>query len=629
MTKKKNTKRALLASVLSVMLCVAMLVGSTFAWFTDSVTSGKNKIVAGNLDVELLHTNGNVADETVEGATNLFVNADGTAIKWEPGVMAYENFTVKNVGSLALKYKLTINTGDFNTVKDSGKSLKDVLKVAVLDSAFTGNRADAQALTFDKTIADFEKEGRLTAGEAANKTHAVVIYWEPSAADNDYNLGNGKESSDGAPLFVDLGVSLVATQDSAENDSFGSDYDEGVAYPPVTDWYNPDDTTITNYSIGTAQELAGLAELVSEGVSFKGKTIALNGDIDLQDNKWTPIGTKANPYNGTFDGNGNTISNITPETTEDGCTGLFGKINGATISNLTVSGGTVNSDKTNTGVIAGEANGGKLQNVTVDNVTVNGKNAVGGLLGNSFTASISDCAVKNCTVSGVEYVGGVTGTSYSSLKNVTVENCNIVSSKWKVGGIVGQFNEGSFTFNNLTVKNTVIQAPGGSSMSGSCVGGLVGFSNYGSKTLNNCKVIDCTLKLDAEKTGTLYGAAGMIGQVYGQNGNVFSFNDCEVSGLKALADGQKITGAAGYIGNGYWRGFTGVTANFNNCIANIIEITALQTADIGAFVGNGKDNTYNFTGENTLTGVVSEGIGTKGSNIVITGEDTINPGSNG
>ena len=73
----------------------------------------------------------------------------------------------------------------------------------------------------------------------------------------------------------------------------------------------------------------------------------------------------------------------------------------------------------------------------------------------------------------------------------------------------------------------------------------------------------------------------------------------------------------------------GITANFNNCIADITEVTALQATDIGAFVGHGKDNTYNFTGENTLTGVVSETIGTKGSNIVITGEDTINPGSNG
>ncbi len=244
------------------------------------------------------------------------------------------------------------------------------------------------------------------------------------------------------------------------------------------------------------------------------------------------------------------------------------------------------------------------------------------------SGAFSIMTVKNCTVTGAQYVGGVTGTSYSSLNHVTVENCNIISSNWKVGGIVGQFNEGNYTFNNLTVKNTVIQAPGGSSFSGSCVGGLVGFSNYGSKTLNNCKVIDCTLQLDVSKTGTFYGAAGMIGQVYGQSGNVFCFNDCEVSGLKVTADGQKVTGAAGYIGNGYWRGFTGVTVNFNNCIADMTAVTASQTTDIGAFVGNGKDNTYNFTGDNTLTGAVSEAIGTKGSRIVITGEDTIHSGGN-
>lgn len=626
MTNSKNTKRALLASVLSMMLCAAMLVGTTFAWFTDSVTSGKNTIVAGNLDVELIHTNSYVTDETVDGSTNLFTHADGEAITWEPGAVTYENFTVKNAGSLALKYKLTVNVGAFNTVKDTDKSLLDVLKVAVLEEAFTGDRAAAMELTFDKTLADLTVEGSLAAG-AADKTYAIVIYWEPSAADNEYNLNNGKESSDGEPLFVDLSVNLVATQEAVENDGFGSDYDAGVAFPPVTDWYDPDDATATDYSIGTAEELAGLAELVNQGVSFKGKTITLNQSVDLKNSAWTPIGTKAQPFNGSFDGKGNTISNVNPVTTEDGCTGLFGKISGATISNLTVSGGTVTSEQTNTGVIAGEAAGGKLQNVTVDKVTVSGKNAVGGLLGNSFTAAIADCTVKNSTVVGVEYVGGITGTSYSSLNNITVENCTIISTKWKVGGIVGQFNEGNYTFNNLTVKDTVIQAPGGSSFSGSCVGGLVGFSNYGNKTLNNCKVIGCTLQLDPSKTGTLYGAAGMIGQVYGQSGNVFSFNGCEVSGLAVTAADQKVTGVAGYIGNGYWRGYTGVTVNFNDCIADLAEVTASQATDIGAFVGNGKDNTYQFAGENLLTGVISEAIGTKGSNIVITGEDTIQSGS--
>ena len=76
--KNKSTKHALLASVLSIVMCFAMLIGSTFAWFTDEVKSGMNKIVAGNLDVELYHTNGNVNTEEAVGAdTKLFVNADG------------------------------------------------------------------------------------------------------------------------------------------------------------------------------------------------------------------------------------------------------------------------------------------------------------------------------------------------------------------------------------------------------------------------------------------------------------------------------------------------------------------------------------------------------------------------
>ena len=60
---KKHTGRALLASGLSLLVSVALLLGITFAWFTDSVTSGRNTITAGNLDVELYHTNATVADE--------------------------------------------------------------------------------------------------------------------------------------------------------------------------------------------------------------------------------------------------------------------------------------------------------------------------------------------------------------------------------------------------------------------------------------------------------------------------------------------------------------------------------------------------------------------------------------
>ena len=229
MTNNKSTKRALLTSGLAMFVCVAMLIGSTFAWFTDSVTSGRNQIVAGNLDVELYH--GDSLTEKVDGATNLFTNADGTAIRWEPGVIAYENFKVENVGSLALKYQLTMNIAGYNTVKDTELSLVDVLKVAILDGTFSGDRTAAQNLEFNWTLSDFVKDGVLLSKES--DTYAVVIYWEPGANDNDYNLNNGKESSDGEPLYVDLGVTLAATQTPYEADSFNDQYDKDAKYPVV------------------------------------------------------------------------------------------------------------------------------------------------------------------------------------------------------------------------------------------------------------------------------------------------------------------------------------------------------------------------------------------------------------
>ena len=105
----KQTKRALLASVLSLVICAAMLVGTTFAWFTDSVTSGRNTIVAGNLDVELEYATvdgtGALTDWTsVDDATDLF--ADGL---WEPGYAQVVYLRVSNLGTLALKYQFSIN----------------------------------------------------------------------------------------------------------------------------------------------------------------------------------------------------------------------------------------------------------------------------------------------------------------------------------------------------------------------------------------------------------------------------------------------------------------------------------------------------------------------------------------
>ena len=132
MTRSSITKKALFISTCALLFSMLMMAGSTFAWFTDSVSTGSNKITTGSLKVELLHTNAKVKDEAVTQSTLLFTDKDGKAISWEPGAVAYENFKVENAGDLALNYRLALDLNNANTIAGTdGKSLKDVLKVKV------------------------------------------------------------------------------------------------------------------------------------------------------------------------------------------------------------------------------------------------------------------------------------------------------------------------------------------------------------------------------------------------------------------------------------------------------------------------------------------------------------------
>ena len=226
--KRKNTSRnALVTSVLSLLMCVSMLVGTTFAWFTDEVVSGMNTIAAGNLDVDLL-----VDGNSVTANTPLFSGVE----KWEPGVVVYENFQVANIGTLALKYQMTVNFGNENDL--NGHKLSEVLKIAVVDKIADG-ATRAQVLEAAKasanigTLENFYMTGELEAGQnGAEQT--LVIFWEPNAneVDNLYNANNGQGTSDGKPLHIEFGVNLQATQLMSEEDSFGKDYDEFATILP-------------------------------------------------------------------------------------------------------------------------------------------------------------------------------------------------------------------------------------------------------------------------------------------------------------------------------------------------------------------------------------------------------------
>lgn len=385
MKRKNTTRNALLTSIISMLLCVSMLVGATFAWFTDEVKSGTNVIAAGNLDIEMTHTNGYVQDENVTTNTALFVDENGDAILWEPGVVAYETLTISNKGSLALNYNLAINITNENYVVDANGAatvygLSSALKVAVLPGALADNitrenLVSTIAADAWKPLLTFNQLGDMEAGDA-DEVYTVVIYWQPGQEDNNWNVNNGKTTTDGDSLHIDLGVHLTAAQKMSESDSFGSDYDKLAVWTGDADtsWYN---AAATEFVLKSGAELAGLAQIVNSGAdTFTGKTVKLGADIDLNNVLWSPIGTKAEiafsrTFNGTFIGTGYTISNL--YVSGGNALGLFGR----------------------TGP------GAHIEGVTINGAYVSGTDYVGAVAGYAYLSS--NC-IRNCTVIGAEII---------------------------------------------------------------------------------------------------------------------------------------------------------------------------------------------------------------------------------
>ena len=480
MRKKNATMQALFTSVLSLLLCVSMLVGTTFAWFTDSVDSGMNTIAAGNLDIELL------ADgEKVDTNTKLFADVK----LWEPGVVVYENLQIANVGTLALKYQMSLNFGGENNL--NGNKLSDVLQVAIIDKIDTNaTRQEVLAAVEDAknvgTLQNFNLAGALEAGESTAE-QTVVIFWEPGENDNWYNANNGQKTSDGKPLYIEFGVNLIATQQMSEEDSFGPDYDGATPWVTVenNDWFfsaiaeDPDETEFT---ISSAEDLAGLMALVngtatapvttfavgSENVvqeSFAGKTITLSSDIDLAGHVWTPIGNWDNAFEGTFDGQGHTISNLYVNAPEGEGVGLFGVVANA-----------------------------EIKNVTVNNVNVTGYSMVSAIAGAAYPAVISNCHVTGSIklVSEWAYVGGIAGYCYygtqvDKCSTVATNGMGLIKSETRnaVGGITAWLLEGDHKVTNCEVKNLDL-------VGWTNVGAITGFVHY-SNTINGCSVENVNL----------------------------------------------------------------------------------------------------------------------------------------
>ena len=424
MTKQKSTKRALLLSALSLLMCVSMLIGSTFAWFTDSASTAVNKIQAGTLDVQLLDENGN----SLEGQTLAWQKATGhesEEVLWEPGcTYKLQPITIKNAGNLALKYKVII-------------------------SGINGSAKLNEVIDWTISGADIGTEYHLTAG--ASNTLTIVGHMQESAGNEYQGL-----SIDG------IGITVVATQDTVEYDSYNNTYDTNATYLNT-------DAQANNYFISNADELVYFAKSVNvDGETYAGKTVKLTADIDLAGKLWIPVGqTQVSSFQGTFDGQGYTIKNMTVNytgTNSNYACGLFGWIelhNGApiVIQNVKFDNANVTGIKY-TGVVAGYANGAsgaEIKNCVVTNSTVtsNSKNA-GGIIGYMGKGVLTGNAVFGCTISAKYDVGGIANSvepAVTFTKN-KVENTKIYYAEDQAYDAAGIFVCGKVSSVTIDITNT-------------------------------------------------------------------------------------------------------------------------------------------------------------------------------
>ena len=239
----KNTKKSLIASGISLAVSIALLAGSTFAWFTDSVTNKGNKIQAGNLAVGLWQKTDTLSDDQEAEVPALPVKGDYTDISdsqtpvfgydlWEPGYSDGAVLQVRNNGTLALKYELEFTGFDVKTGAENdgdasqNGNIAEVLDVYLLDTYRTPTAADTPSGTLAEFMADPAIDsGVLASGVNSGDINIVVKMRE--TAGNEYQGAS-----------VEFDIELRATQAAQEEDGFGNaDYDASAnGNPDYPSW---------------------------------------------------------------------------------------------------------------------------------------------------------------------------------------------------------------------------------------------------------------------------------------------------------------------------------------------------------------------------------------------------------
>ena len=448
MESSKSTKRALLTSALALLMCVTMLVGATFAWFTDTASTGVNKIQAGNLDIKVEYrTTADGNWQLLDNATDLF-GAAGTL--FEPGHTRVVELRITNAGNLALKYKIGMNVVSETAGTNKGGNpykLSDYLKVGTT-SIQQYNPTDQISSLMERLIFQKGDFGMWTARDFANfeleytsngNVHALqpgaaqilgIKVYMPETVGNEANAISTEKAAS-----INFGLNVVATQYTVESDSFGTQYDK--------------DAPLDFEPVSTADELKAAAA--------NGKNVQLTQDVTLTD---------ALTFNNavTIDLNGKTLTS----SLNSAGYSLVAKAD-ATIVNGTYKG-------------TGSARGiGAYGNLTMRNVTVD----VAGQVGVACSAADRQYTIEDSTIKGGYALCNFNNNATINVSNSTLEGKN-----------TGFYHNGSNSGLNLTVTGTKINAGNnGTDATGVYISGSTATRDAGG--YQKASFTDCTVKGNA------------------------------------------------------------------------------------------------------------------------------------
>ena len=375
----KTTKSALFTSSISLLLCFAMLLGTTFAWFTDSATSAGNRIQAGNLDVKLLMWNGSDYTDISEGTGDIFAAADvatnSNNTLWEPGKTQVVYLAIENAGNLDLKYNV-----DIKAYKDAANTVNEIDMTPAMRYAITPDAQNGTGVTsWDSANA---KEVALGMNKTQSENVMLAKGQKHYFALSVHMLEDaGNEYQDASVLF-DLIVS--ATQLNSENDSFGPDYDKSAENATLVS--NTDELT------------AALAA---------GESVALAADIALG------ATDQVNVSGGILDGNGNTLN-----ATASRIDGMECALNtrGGVIKDLTIIGPNARALGSGSNNVVTFVDDLYIDNVTIDNTYY----ALNGSINSNHSVYVTNSKINGW----ISYAG----LDLLSFKNTTLAKGNTTCS---------------------------------------------------------------------------------------------------------------------------------------------------------------------------------------------------------